>query len=260
VTSLSIYHHFRAEERVLVERVLEWTDLVSERHQSRLTSFLDPREQFIVQSIVGRNVDVDAFFYGGYEQAERKRAIIVPNYLEVSPDDFQVTLLSVEGNYKSLPFEHRDLLGSVLGLGLKREKFGDLLLSEEKQQMIVAQEITEYVSVHLQQVSRYDVQCERIDWDHIHIEEEDWIYRDTTVSSLRLDVILSEILPFSRAKALPLIKTGKVKVNWKVVEHVASTLEEGDILSVKGYGRFLLAKIDGQTKKQKYRVQLGRKD
>jgi RNA-binding protein YlmH len=257
---LSIYHHFRVEERALVERVVEWADLVSERQQPRLTSFLDPREQFIVQSIVGRNVDVHVSFYGGYEQAERKRAIIVPDFFEVSPEDFQVTLLSVEGNYKALPFEHRDLLGSVLGLGLKREKIGDLLLSEEKQQIIVAKEIAEYISLHLQQVSRYDVRCESIDWDDIHIEAEDWVYRDTTVSSLRLDVILSEILPFSRSKAVPLIKTGKVKVNWKVVEHAASTLEEGDILSVKGYGRFLLAKLDGQTKKQKYRVQLGRKD
>jgi RNA-binding protein YlmH len=257
---VSIYHHFRAEERAFVERIIEWSDLVTERYQPKLTSFLDPREQFIVQSIVSRTADANVSFFGGYEQAERKRALIIPDFLEVSPDDFQVALLSIEGNYKSLPFEHRDVLGSLVGLGLKRSTFGDILLSEESQQILVTEEIAEYVIVHLQQISRYDVRCEMIDWDLIEIEAEGWVYKDTTVSSLRLDLILSELLPFSRSKAVPLIKSGKVKVNWRVVEHASATLEEGDVLSVKGYGRFLLANIDGLTKKQKYRIRLGKKE
>jgi RNA-binding protein YlmH len=256
---MSIYHHFRPEEKPLVDRTIEWTELVNQRFQPKLTSFLDPREQFIVQSIVSRTVDVHISFFGGYAQSERKRAIIVPNFVEVSPHDFRVTLLSIEGNQKTLPLEHRDVLGSLLGLGIKRDKFGDILLSEEKNQIIVAEEVADYVMLHLQQINKYEVRCESIDWSELQAPSEGWEFKDTTVSSLRLDVILSELLPLSRSKSVPLIKTGKVKINWKVVEHPSVSLEEGDVLSVKGFGRFLFSKVEGLTKKQKYRVQLGKK-
>lgn len=256
---MSIYSHFRSEEKPLVDRTMEWTELVKQRFQPKLTSFLDPREQYIVQSIVSRTSDVQVSCFGGYEQSERKRAFIVPNFVEVSPQDYRVTLLSIEGNQKALPLEHRDVLGSLLGLGIKRDKFGDILLSEEKKQIIVAEEIADYVILHLQQINRYEVRCETIDWSELQNSSEEWEFKDTTVSSLRLDVILSELLPLSRSKSVPLIRTGKVKINWRVVEHPSISLEEGDVLSVKGFGRFLFAKVEGITKKQKYRVQLGKK-
>jgi RNA-binding protein YlmH len=253
---LSIFHHFRPEEKPLVERTIEWVELAGERKQARLTHFLDPREQFIVKSIAKRDNDVKVSFYGGYDEAERKKALIVPEFIEVSPEDFHVTLLSVQGSYKAL--EHRDVLGSLLGLGVKREKFGDILLSEESQQLIVSSDIADFIEIHLNQISRYSVSCQSISWDQLNASRDEWIMRDTTVSSLRLDVILSEVLNFSRTKVAPLIKQGRVKVNWRVVEHSSLTLEEGDVLSVKGHGRFLFFKVEGQTKKQKFRVQLGR--
>lgn len=257
--TMSIYSHFRPEEKPLVERTMEWAERVKQRFQPKLTSFLDPREQYIVQSIVSRTADVHVSCFGGYEQSERKRAFIVPNFVEVSTQDYGVTLLSIQGKQKALPLLHRDVLGSLLGLGVKREKFGDLLLSEKDQQVIVAEDIADYVILHLQQINRYEVRCEAIDWSEIQVSSEGWEYKDTTVSSLRLDVILSELLPLSRSKATPLIKTGKVKINWKVVEHPSISLDEGDVLSVKGFGRFLFSKVEGMTKKEKYRVQLGKK-
>lgn len=256
---MSVYQHFRVDEKPFVERIIEYSELVQERYQTKLTSFLDPREQFIVQSIVGRLAGIKAEFYGGYEQAERKRALIVPDYMEVTPDAFRVALIGISGSYKTPPFEHRDVLGSVLGLGLKREKIGDLLISTEAQQCVVAEEIAGFVTGHLQQIHRSSVSTEQLPLSAVHPSDEEWVYKDTTVSSLRLDVILAELLPISRSKAVPLIKSGKVKVNWKVVEQTSLTLDEGDVLSVKGYGRFLFAQIEGRTKKDKLRVRLGRK-
>jgi RNA-binding protein YlmH len=256
---VSLYAHFRPEEKPLVERIIELTELVSERKQLKLTSFLDPREQFIVQSIVGRSSDVMVSFYGGYTGAERQRALIIPEYMEVSPGDFQVALLSIEGNYGTSAFEHRDVLGSLLGLGVKREKFGDILISEQAQQCLIAQEIVSFVETHLQQIGRHSVSSRQIGLEQLSPATDEWSFRDRSVSSLRLDVILSEILSISRSKATPLIKSGKVKVNWKLVEQVSMILEEGDILSVKGHGRFLFSDIEGITKKQKVRVRLGQK-
>lgn len=257
---MSIFEHFRPEEKPFVEKIMEWAEMVSQRKDERLTHFLDPREQFILQAIVGRHSDIEVYFFGGYEGAERKRALICPDYLDPNTDEYAITLLSIEGNYKSLPFEHRDVLGSLVGLGLKRDRLGDILLTEEKQQIVVANEIADYIQIHLQQISRYSIRCEAVSLSEVAIPSEDWRFQNKTVSSLRLDVILSELLSSSRAKITPLIKAGRVKVNWKVVEQTSLTLKEGDILSVKGHGRFLFAEIEGLTKKEKFRVKLGKKD
>src|SRR5690606_4569150 len=125
------------------------------------------------------------------------------------------------------------------------------LLTNDSLQIIVSADIAEYVEIHLQQINRYSVYCERTEWENILIPKENWHYRETTISSLSLDTILSELLRLSRSKVLPMIKAGKVKVNWKLIDQPSFLLDEGDQLSVKGYGRFLFAKVEGQTKKQK---------
>jgi RNA-binding protein YlmH len=80
---------------------------------------------------------------------------------------------------------------------------------------------------------------------------------NTTASSLRLDVILSSIYNISRQKAQTLIQRGLVKVNWKQVEQTSFVCEEGDVLSARGYGRSRIISIDGQTKKEKWRLTAG---
>jgi len=256
---MSIYNHFRPEERVLVERCFEWAEWAEERSQTTVTNFLDPREQKVLQSIINSHQGIKVNFFGGFDDAERKRAIITPEYLEVSQDDFHVTLLSILTPSKA-KLKHRDVLGSLLGLGVKREKFGDILLNEGTCQLLVASEVAGFVDLHLHQVNKFEVRVESLPLEQLEASIEKWKVWNTTVSSLRLDVILSEILPLSRSKATPLIKSGKVKVNWKIVEQPSLTLEEGDILSIKGFGRFLFSKIDGTTKKQRYIVELGKKE
>lgn len=255
---MSIYDHFRSDEKPFVEKIMDWCELVSERHQPRVTDFLDPRERFIVQSIVGQSLDLKAESFGGYEEAERQRIIICPDYFEVSRDQFQVALLSVTYDATD-KIEHRDLLGSLLGLGIKREKIGDLLLADEDAQCVVAEEMADYIDLHLQQVGRTKVSTSHVNLDEIRIPEEEWVIKSSTVSSLRLDVLISEMIRLSRSKAVQLIKSGRVKVNWKVTEQPALTVEEGDMLSVKGFGRYLFKEIYGKTKKDKIRVAYGYK-
>lgn len=257
---MSLLNHFRPEEHKFVERVLEWVEHVQTRYRSRLTSFLDPREQFIVQSITGREPDVLVAFNGGYEQAERKRAYIYPKLWEGTELNFELSLYTVKTNQKIIPFEHRDVLGALLGLGIKREKFGDILLTDNHLQIIMSADIAEYVELHFKQINRYKIDCEPTDWQDLLVPEENWHYFQTTTSSLRLDAILSELLRMSRTKVLPLIKAGRVKVNWKLIDDPSFLLEEGDHVSVRGYGRFLFAKVEGETKKKKQRITLGRKE
>ncbi|MDQ0339240.1 RNA-binding protein YlmH [Caldalkalibacillus uzonensis] len=248
--------HFRTEERPFVERITEWAELVGVRHQPRLTPFLNPREQFIIRSVVGHIPDVSVTLWGGYDQAERKRALIIPAYWDAGHKEFQLSLLAIEHSQAG-EITHRDVLGSLLGLGIKREVVGDILITPETKQVIVVKEMEEYIRLYLTQIGRQRVKIERVEWSALSVPDETWDQLTAVVSSLRLDVIVAECIRLSRAKAMQLIKSGRVKVNWKTEDHPAETVSEGDTISIKGFGRFLFKEIDRKTRKDKFRIYLG---
>ena len=254
---MSIYDHFRAEEQPFVDQVVEWKELVNNRFIHKLTDFLDPRQQQIVTSVIGQDPDVRFSFFGGTGNAERKRAFLHPVYIEPTIEDYQLAAFQVHYPHKFIQLAHRDLLGAMMGLGLKRGKFGDIYIQEEKIQMVVASEISSYIEVNLQNVGRASIRLEDIALSKLLIPKEEWVEKTVAASSFRLDVILSEIYQLSRSKIAPFIENKRVKVNWKTVEQPAFQLQNGDYLSVRGLGRSKVMAIQGKTKKDKWRISVG---
>lgn len=117
---MSIYEHFRPDEVVFVDKVLEWKQ-AAEYHQVKLTDFLDPRQQQIVTMVIGQG-DIAVQFDGATSRAERKRALIYPDYLVVNEEEFQVEGLEIDYPSKFYTLEHRQILGTFMSLGLTREK------------------------------------------------------------------------------------------------------------------------------------------
>jgi RNA-binding protein YlmH len=253
-----VTQHFRPEERPLVERASEWAEWVLMRHKPQLTSFVNPREQAIIQAVAKAHSAVTVSAWGGYEDAERKRVFIAPDYLTPSFEDYQLTLLGIE-EAKPETISHRDVLGSILGLGIKREKVGDILISGHAIQVIIAREMESYIRFNLNKVGKTAVKTTVLNWENLRPASEPWERRMVTVSSLRLDAVLAPCVHMSRTKALGLIKGGKVQVNWKVEDSPAAPLDEGDILSVKGYGRFQVLEVVGRTRKDNIILHLGYK-
>ncbi len=104
-----------------------------------------------------------------------------------------------------------------MNIGLKREKFGDIAISPDKAQLIVASEIADYVQLNVTAIGKAPVRFEPIDFSKYIITPERWEEDTTTVTSLRLDTIVANLYRISRGKAAPLIENGLVKVNWKVI-------------------------------------------
>lgn len=150
---------------------------------------------------------------------------------------------------KFISLEHPKLLGSLIGTGLKRQKFGDLLFSEEDVQFICTSDVADFVRAQLTHVGRASVSLEEITQADLKPVMSKTDIKEDTISSLRLDVVCAAISRQSRQKAQLLVKNGLVKVNWKVTEDPSFTIGEGDQLSVRGFGRFSLKTIDGKTKK-----------
>lgn len=253
-----IYVHYHPDEHPFVDRVLDWLRSVSERHSFRLTDFLDPRQCEIVFALSRSYDDTHVTFYGGYDQAERRRAAIAPSYRELEDDDLDVTLMEIRSaDSRFSELDHKDMLGALTGLGIKRDKIGDIHLHPEFCHVLLCGDMSEYVRLHLHQVHRLAVSTEVLALDQLQVVETQLEQTTLTVSSMRLDAIVSELARTSRAKSLPLIRSGRCKVNWRLEEDPSSTLNEGDILSIRGYGRFKVIALEGTTKKGNLRVKIG---
>lgn len=256
---MSIYQHFLTSEHAFIDKVLQWQQDVEQNYAPKLTNFLDPREQDIIRSVIGTNDEVKIKLFGGQERFERKRALLYPDYYEPIDEDFQLAFFELRYPDKFITIEHRDLLGALMSIGLKREKFGDILAADGVMQFVIAEEVAQYVELQLESVGRAKVTLLPIQKEQLIEIIDEWDELSKTVSSLRLDAVLAETYSLSRAKAAALIEKGDVHVNWKTIEQASHQVQIGDYLSIRGYGRSKLLAIDGKTKKDKWRLRLGRK-
>ncbi|PEJ60309.1 RNA-binding protein [Bacillus sp. AFS002410] len=254
---MSIYDHYRKEEHVFVDQVLSWKEQVIERYSIKLTDFLDLREQAILQSVIGNQADCHVAFYGGRLDSERKRAIIYPSYYTPEEEDYSLEAFELNYATKFHTLSHRQVLGTLMSLGITRGKFGDILIKNDKIQLIVAEEIASFVENNFNSVGKSPIKLMGISFKELIESDDNWQTSNGTVSSLRLDVLLSEFYNISRQKAQMLIKAGHVKVNQRIIDSTSFICEEGDLFSVKGFGRGMLQSIDGLSKKEKWRINYG---
>lgn len=256
---MGIYQHFREHEHPFIDRVLDWMHHARDNYAVYVTDFLNPRERHIVESVIGlRNDEVKYYFSGGIEGAERQRAIIAPSFVEIEEDDFEIVALKAEYNPQFQMLSHRDVLGAFTSLGIDRKMIGDIIVEDGAVQIITTESFKHYVMQHLTKIKRATVSFKEIPLSSIQKSEENWVSKVYTVSSLRLDVVLKTIFHLSRTEAAKLIKQEKVSVNYALETDQATLLEEGDMISARGFGRSKLDKIAGKTKKDKIRIVVSR--
>lgn len=254
---MSVFDHFAKEERPFVERALEMLTLVERKQAMRLTDFIDPRQMAIFQSLASQVQDVKVSANGGYDGAERVRVLLHPEYLSVEHEDFRLELLRIKADQRFHVLEHRDVMGALLNVGLKREKFGDMVTEADGCYAIVAAEAVDFVCSQVTQIHRTSVQFERVPWEEFVPPAPRYVEKTITVPSPRVDAIIGEVHNLSRAKAVVPIRAGKVKVNWKVVEDPSHPLQAGDMVSMAGFGRFKLLDISGPTRSGRLRMIVG---
>lgn len=252
------YTHFQPEEKAFVDKAWDWIRRAEEQHSVKRTDFLDPRQCQIITSLANR-ADVNLRLDGGYEGAERKRAVVTPEYRDPETEDMGIRVLAVtspDGKFAEL--EHGDFLGAILGLGIKRDKVGDIHIHDQGCHILVAQEIAEYFTMNLNQVHRLGVSTELLPLDKLRTAQVKLEEMSLSVASLRMDGIVSDVWRLSRAKILIPIKAGRCRLNWKVEEDPSVPLKDGDVVSLQGFGRFKVLEVEGMTKKGRMRVRVGK--
>lgn len=217
-----------------------------------MTSFLNPRGQYILEVIVGSFEDMKVSYFGG-QSAERKRAIIAPSYFEPTEDDFEEVLIQINYPEKFVSIQHQHVLGTLMSLGIEREQVGDILVGDTIQ-FVLTKQLESYIMMELTKIKGATVKLDSIPFKDMIQSKENWNIHHSTVSALRLDVVLKEMIRKSRSIAKQLIEKKRVKVNHTLIDSPDFQLQNNDLLSIQGFGRARIVDIGGKTKKEKVHI------
>lgn len=187
----------------------------------------------------------------------KESGLFYPDYIQPTLDDFSMFAFEIMFPKKFVTLSHREVLGSLMSLGLKRSKFGDIIIHDETVQVMVAQEIANFLQLNWNKIGKISVRLKQIPFEDVFSHEEEMDISLITVSSLRLDAVLANVYHQSRQKIKSLIENSLVKVNWKIVEDAHFEIAEDDVLSVRGFGRSKVLAIEGKTRKDKWRIKIG---
>lgn len=257
--SKQLYAHFHPDEHHFVDKAWDWIERAAGEHRQKRTDFLDPRQAYILTTLANRNPDVQIRLDGGYPEAERKRAIIAPDYMHLDDEDMGIRVLAVTSlDDKIKDLDHGDYMGALLGLGMKRDKIGDIHAGDAGCHYLVAEEAADYLRLQLSQVHRVHVQTELLPLERLAVARTELQEQQLSVASMRLDGIVSDVFRLSRAKVLVPIQAGRCRVNWKPEANPSLPLKEGDVVSLQGFGRFKVLEIEGVSKSGRTRVKVGK--
>ncbi|OEF96062.1 RNA-binding protein [Desulfuribacillus alkaliarsenatis] len=257
-SSGQIFNYYSKEEAAFAKMAMKITNFCFEKNQSKLVDFIEPNKQKVLQDLCNRYSTLECIYYGGYDNAERKKALIVPVDWGYSKADFKIQALKLTVTEYKHSLKHNDFLGAILGQGIKREKVGDIKLTENECFVIIDSVIAEYIVDQMYQVGNYKVDVEKIDDEQLPDIQDEFKSIECTVSSMRLDSIVKAATNMSRSKAAELINKGTVKLNWGVNENTAASVNANDIISIRGKGRFKILKVSPANKKGRTPIQIGK--
>lgn len=236
------------EDRLLLARILDKYEQTERKNIPSATVFLSPRERQLAQAMLNAaGVRAGYLFDGGYEEAERSVLIFLPDWAEEPTGDELVFLRAAFHGEEGLT--HRDILGSLMGLGVARERVGDILVSAHSADIVAAPSLRDFFLREWDQAGRVKLTVTEIERSGLCIPQAQVkIIRDT-VPSLRLDAVAATAFSMSRGRAAELIAAGKVNL-----EHVPclkgdKLVGEGAVITARGLGKAKLVQVGGLSKK-----------
>ena len=243
-------------DAALEARLYDAVRLSASGGRARFFGFLDEREAGVVERLAGRNGFSNVLLWGGYPEAERVMLGAFPDFLKPEGEAFPVSAVTVA--YRACDrLSHRDFLGALLGAGVERPALGDILAEEGRCVFFCRSGIVPFLLSNVGKIGNVGVRLrEGLDEPHPAAHRyEEW---SAVVASARLDCIVAAAGGGGRGGAAEWIRSGLVQLNHETVVSPAAAVREGDKLSVRGKGRFVLDRVGPVTKKGRLSVK-GRK-
>ena len=218
------------------------------------TRFLEPPMEIACRA-AANFAGCEVAFEGGYEGAERRMAGFYAGGAEAL--SFPIRRLSVDWNARYGSIGHRDILGALMGLGIRRDAVGDICLHEKHCDIFILAELARYLLDNLTSAGRQHLSCERIALSQAEKPPQKLREVRVTVSSLRLDAVLAAAFHLSRGAAAEAVNAGRTAVNSLTSCKPDRLLAEGDEISLRGSGKFRILTLGGETKKGRLALTVG---
>lgn len=244
----------KQEDKICLSQVLDKIDFSKTKEKIEYTDFLDMYQISLVENFLRKIRFENYQLFGGYEESERKILIIYPKkYNDRMIEKNYGKMLKIvrvelpEEEYGK--YSHRNYLGGIVKLGLKREKVGDILVSNDGADIIVVEDFAEILKKELPSLTRFErsrismEELSNIRKKEIKIEEVSII-----VPSLRLDNIVSDLARTSRSKATQIISQERVFINGQNETKLSKQLKLNDVITIRGKGRFVIKEFTGTTR------------
>lgn len=219
---------------------------VENNNKIRTFNFLDQSQIALAKTFLKWS-KINFMFYGGYDSSERQKLILSP--FEIKIEDFGLVCLKIDYNKRYLSLNHRNILGSLMSLGISRDFVGDIIVSPEPL-IIVSESIASFLINNAKTISNKPISLSV--YDNNKIEKEfDYDEINLILASLRLDNVISKICNISRALAQKKIMQEDIEINHILTVSYTKEVKVGDLISIRHFGRVKYVSYDGQTKKDK---------
>ncbi len=239
------------EKEYFIAGIRNLIELSQREDAMRFSSFLNETERALAEPIVKKS-KVLYRFYGGFPDAQRVVLGVFPDGYEALDEYFPISAFTVTYP-KSYKLSHRDFLGTLMAQQIKRETLGDIIISEGKAQIFALERIEKVISTQIDKIGGVGVAVTKGIDSPIEVLQKFKPIRGT-LASLRLDAAVSLVTGISREKASSLITSKCVFLNYLEKTQGTAKLSEGDILTVRGFGKYRLTQIGNETRKGRISV------
>ena len=233
---------------IFINKMHDVGRLCEKYRTARFSRFLDSREQELL-----KENGISGMLFGGYDGAERKMLDVFPEWEEPESSAFPISLIKFTPRIES-EISHRQYLGTVLSLGIERDKIGDILVEPEYAYIFLCEDIAEFVAENVKKVGRCGVFAKIADLETAVIPQKKFEIISAIAASMRLDAVLSGLLNKSRNDIKSLILSGRVFVNHFETVKTDLAVKEGDLLSIRGFGRAEIFEIGAKTRSDKIHI------
>ena len=230
-------------------KVIDKANSCLKHYDVKCTDFLNPYEIKNAIAILNSFNDIKYSVDGGYDNAERKVIFIYPYYMEYEDIECPLEIVQVEGNFKFKEISHKDYLGAILNLGIVREKIGDIAVRTKGAEIVIKKEVEKFLEQALRSLTRFqNAEVEIASIEELQQIEAKKLEITDIVASLRLDNIVSDLVKTSRSKAKQIIEQERVFVNGQNETKMAKQVKIGNIITIRGKGRFIVKEQTGTTR------------
>ncbi|MCL2560531.1 MAG: YlmH/Sll1252 family protein [Turicibacter sp.] len=237
------------KELAFTKRIKDLLATTAFTSKVKVIDFLNVSEQDVLEKMTAKQTDVSVVFGGGFEGAERNRAIIFPSFMVADERAVNVSLFRIEV-IGSGEINHSQVLGSLMGLNIDRSVIGDIVVDETGTFFASCREFDRFLMENFTKVGRHDIRLEVI--QESVVREQQFEEVEIIVSSMRLDVVVKALIQASRGKAEEYLDAGFVRLNHTVDKKPSRTCDVGDILSIRRHGRFKISEMKKTTKSGKF--------